>query len=325
MAITLTDTNNYIGQLFDLGGGDNDPIAPFFFMIRNNLRRSTSRTFSMGVKRELSNASMSAVSETVASGSFTPMTQERTQNIGYAQIQYSPVEVGLIAQSEIGLRGGINIDGSTEIRDILSEQRESALMQMDIDVDYAFINGTEVAPATPATVGATKGIINASSSNVDAAGGVLTMNMLESLYKMKVDASGRFNNDSVMLCNTTRLLEISKLYGFQPASVLQGGVNIQRIVTPFGILRVEYEPHMPDAALQLVDLGACAPVIMPLQTSRFSKYVNLENITDINAGVDAGWVEKDSVGAAIGGYIMLVVGLDYTDGKYHANITDLAV
>jgi len=65
----------------------------------------------------------------------------------------------------------------------------------------------------------------------------------------------------------TKLFITNKNYQEQTRNI--GGVSVQTIETDFGRLNLMLERHMPTAALQIVSLGECAPVFLPIRDKGF--------------------------------------------------------
>ena len=263
---------------------------------------------------------------------------------------------GQFASTGSSHTGAVGIAGSNPIADELGWQITQALTQMALDVNKSFITGTFSNPSTNATARRTRGIMEATSTNVSTQGGTavgtavieaddevwtlathglavgdeivvasitggaigvvkentiyyvatvpsantftvsarsggsaitfatdggaavynatpLTEALVLDLMQLAWENGGLSGGLGTVLCNATMKRGLTKLFitnkNYQEQTRNIGGVSVQTIETDFGRLNLMLERHMPTAALQIVSLGECAPVFLPIRDKGF--------------------------------------------------------
>lgn len=306
MAYTDREDLNYLGQLYLIGANQ----TPFLNMIgglTGGGKTSQSMKFPVAQPWALAAASQNATSEALAAAAGTPTTYTRAQDINTVQIMKYDYATSFAKQSTYGEIAGLSINGDQPVKDELAFQKMAALKQMAVDVEYSFLQGAYVAPDTSATVGQTKGLKNAITTNaVAAAGAKLTKAMVQEVLKEMATNGAQFAN-MVLYTNAYNKQVISDLFGYAPEDRMVGGVNVKQIYTDFADLGVAWAPKMPTDEIYIVDTSVCAPVFCPYDG---------QIIADVETAV---------VAAAKGGFLYSQIGLDFGPEEYHGKITGLLV
>ena len=318
MAYTDADTANYRGELYLIGNYQ----TPFLSMIGglNGGKRSSSFEFPLAQPYSLNAASQNVQSEDTAAAAGTPTTYTRSQDTNTCQIMKYDAAVTFKKQSTFGLMSGINTDASNPVVNELMFQKQAALRQMAIDVEYSMLNGTYLVTSTSATATTTRGIVTASSggTNTVAAGGAaLSKELIDELMR-EMAANGAVFQNPVLFCNAFQKQKISDIYGYAPMDRMIGGLNIKQIETDFANLGVIYTPQMDTDDLLIADLSVCSPVFVPV------RFDGEDFMVDMQAGGDVIWVPTAVTAAMKGGFYYSQIGLDYGPEEYHGTLTGLA-
>ena len=311
MAYTDREDLNYIGIFYLIGQNQ----TPFLNMMGglNGGKRSTRFQFPVNQNSSLSSASQNVTNETAAASAGTATTYTRSQVYNVAQIMKYDVAVTYAKEAASGEFSGLNVTaGSNEV--ITSEydwQKEMSMRQMAIDTEYSFIQGTFTDSSLASTDMATRGILEAVSSNAVAAGSTdLSKDLIDELLRTMADAGSQFRNP-VFLAPAIQKQRISDIYGFAPQSRNVGGLNIDVVETDFARCGVVYVPQMPAAQLALVDMAYCNPVFVPFKSKNDGNTYIMK------------FEDEYLNGAITGGFWYTQIGLDYGHEIYHGKITGL--
>jgi hypothetical protein len=304
MAYADRNDLNYLGQLFIIGKKQ----TPLWSMMGSTGRAKQSTSFSFPIAQpwSLSNASQNTQSEATAAAAGTPTTYTRAQDVNTIQIMKYDYEVSYAKQSTYGEISGVAIAGGVQpVTDEMTFQRNAAMLQMAIDIEYSFLQGTYVAAATSATNATTRGLEEAISTNAVAAGSVdLSKAIMQDLFKTVAD-SGNWGENMILLANSFQKQAISDIYGYAPADRNVGGVDIMNIETDFGRVGVVYANQMSTDTVLMVNMDVLFPVFCPYKG---------ELISDTPTAITA---------AKEGGFLYTQIGLDYGPEEYHGKITGL--
>lgn len=299
-------------------------------------------------------------------GANAPTAEERVRaNVNnVVEIHQEAVEVSYTKMAATGQfnstgsshAGAVGIAGSNPIADELGWQITQALTQMALDINKSFITGTFNNPSTNGTARRTRGIMEATSTNVSTQGGTavgtavieaddevwtlashglavgdeivvasitggavgvvrenqiyyvktvptantftvsaskggstvafatdggaavynatpLTEALVLDLMQLAWENGGLSGGLGTVLCNATMKRALTKLFitdkNYQEQTRNLGGVSVQTIETDFGRLNLMLERAMPTGALQIVSLGECAPVFLPIRDKGF--------------------------------------------------------
>jgi hypothetical protein len=319
MPYTDREDASYAGQLFTLGktrtpllnrllGIDVIGVNDFdLSMAIDNgmIREVKSNYFSVAQPSDLTTPSQDTVAE---SDSVTPTatTVTRAQDYNVTQAHQKLAEVTYMKESNSGLRSGINVNESIIPPSELDFQVEANMKQIAADIDFSLIKGVYQAPSDVDTAGQTRGLENAISTNATAAGSVtLSKALIDATLGLMV-SSGAPLEDLIAIGNSFQIKKLNDIYGYAVQSVNEGGTTISVINTPYGQMKVMFDPNVTTTTLIFAEMAVCKLVIQPVK----GQYMIVE--------------DKQITGAAIAKHLFIQVGLDYGAEEYSGKITGLS-
>lgn len=212
--------------------------------------------------------------------------------------------------------GAVGITGPNA-GDEVALQVRAHLAQIARDVEKSFISGTFVNPADLNTDRKTRGILEAITTNVVAAGlkdlaGTAGSQLLLDLLQMVWENGGIAETETAaLLCSGYTKRRLTERFitdgGYQQASRTVGGVKVDTIITDFGELNVMLDRHMPSDQLAVVSLEQCRPHVLDVPEKGQGFFVEELAIT----GSSRKW------------QIYGEIGLEYGNEKCHGKITGL--
>ena len=315
MAYTDSEDLNYRGELYAVGAYQ----TPFLSMMggMGGGMRANSFLFPLAQTYGLSAASQPAITEAVSAAAGTPTTITRSEDTNTVQIFKEDAAVSFMKQSQYGSMSGINTNDGNPVTSELSFQKNGALKQIAIDMEFSFLNGTYAAAANSTTAAKTRGILTACGTNTVAGGAAaLTKAMIDALL-LEMATNGSVFDNPVIFVNGFQKQALSDIYGYAPADRTVGGVNIATIETDFAKLGIVYAPNIPAASLLVADMAHVQPVFVPVSFDG-------EQIATSGSGSDVLWVPTAITGAKAGGFFYSQAGIDYGPEEYHGTITGLA-
>ena len=307
MAYTDRDDSNYLGELFLIGAeAKNTPFLTMMGGLTGGGKTSKSFQFPLAQPYALSAGSQDTQSEQTSAAAGTPVTIERAQDYNVCQIMKKDVAVTFAKQSTTGEFAGIQVIGDQPVQSEMDFQKNGQLMQLAVDVEYSYLNGSFADSGTQTTNQKTRGIISAvSTSTVNASSADLSKALIDQLLRTMKD-NGAVLQNSVIFCNSFQKQAISDIYGFAPTDRNIGGVNINTIETDFARLGIVWAPAVPAATLLIADMAFCSPVFCPVD----GKTVFFE--------------ETAKTAAKESGFFYTQTGIDYGPEEYHGTITSLS-
>jgi len=303
MAYTDREDLNYLGQLFLIGQNQ----TPFLNMIGGVNGAKTCKSFAFPVAQpySLTSASQPAITEAASVSGQTPGTYTRGQDYNTVQIFQRAYSVSYAKQSAYGEISGLSILGDQVVMDEMDFQRQAALKQISIDMEFSFLQGTYQLGSNATTAAKTRGLKNAiATSTVAGSSALLTKAMINEVLR-EMATNGAIFENMVILANAYQKQVLTDIYGYAPADRSVGGVNVKQIETDFAMFGIVYAPQMPTDEIYFTDISVCAPMVLP---------VGNQLILD---------EEKAYVGASKGGQIYCQAGIDYGPEEYHGSITGL--
>jgi len=239
----------------------------------------------------------------------------REQETNVVQIHQETIDLSYVALSNLGRMSGLNSAGQyPEYGDEKLFQIQHKLIKIARDAEHSFINGSYQKATSSTVANRTRGLLELCDQNttVDAAGGVLTREMLNALYREMADAGAYFNN-MVMLLPAYQKQAVSEIYASQmgmnlPASRNVGGVNITEIETDFFKVGVVWDRFVPADTVLVADVAHIAPVFQVVP----GKGVLFEE-------------ELAKTGASEKIQLFAQIGLAHGAGFLHGSITGLAI
>lgn len=308
MALTKSDTLNYLGALYQIGGQSHTTafLNVLGGMAGGGAKTYNSLVFPLNVQYTPASGSQPAIAEDDSCGTLTPNTTTRSQEYNTAQIFQRAYGVSYVKQAQFGAMSGINIQGATNsIVDEFGFQRAVELKNMAIQMDYTFLNGAYQLAANTATAAKTRGLITAITTNVVAAGGAaLSKSLIDSVLLAMV-AGGAAMENLVIIVGAYQKVQISNVYGYQPESYTMGGVAIDSILTDFGRVGIIFDTHVAADTLVIANMALLNPVYVPIDGQIF---------------IDEEFARTT---ASKTGQLMTIAGIDYAYEEAHGKITGL--
>lgn len=299
---------NYVGELFLIGMN----MTPFLNRIGGlegtNAKLAKSWQFPTAVPWALEAAAQPAITEDTSLTAPTPWTYVRGQDTNVCQIFHKAVDITYAKKSDWStLTGLANLGDPNAVTDELSFQKMANLKQIAIDAEYSFLNGAYNLAAASNQANKTRGIITAMTTNTEAGGAAqLTTTMVDNLLRTMATNGAVFGN-VYAFCGAYQKQKLTKIYGYEPESRNEAGLNITSIETDFCMLNVVWAPQVPAATLPIIDISVVSPVFLPVPDKGLLFYEELSK-----------------TGADDKGQIYGQMGIDYGPEEYHGKITALA-
>jgi hypothetical protein len=313
---TTFNLPNYTGELFLVTPTD----TPFLSAIGGiNGAETSDSTYVQWQTVDLRTAAV----RTKVEGAAAPTADERTRSnvTNQLEIHQEAVEVSYTKLAAVGQYQDVNVShgavagvrGANPVTNELDFQVGLALKSVARDVEYSFLRGTGVDPATNAAARETKGLIAAITTNaVAAASEPLTAAMvLDAMQAAYVSGGLQLDDTRTILVSPANVRVLTSLFvtaaGYAETERRVGGVGVRTIMTDFGILNVMIDRHMPDDTVVIASLEECTPVVL--------------NIPGKGAGF---FVEELArTGASIKYQLYGEIGLKFGNERAHAKITGI--
>lgn len=306
---TKFNTVNYLGELVTIGQNK----TPFLSLLgaqalTRGIKSVAGWEFPLNSNDELEAASQPAITETGSLTAPTAKTYVRSQETNVVQIFQKSVDISYAALSNRNNVSGVALNGEKlPVADEQVYQLNKNIMQIAKDANYTFLNGVYNKATASNEAYKTRGISTAISTNtVAASSAALSTSLIDSIVKKLADSGAPMDN---MFCfvNSTQKQKLSSLYGFQPDSRVEGGVNIQKILTDFCEINVVYEPSVTASELLIVDMDKVDAVGLEVPGKGSFFYEELAKS-----------------GASEKGQLYGQLGIAYGHESFHAKITGLA-
>ena len=307
-AVGTTQNNpNYLGMVFATGQN----ARPFTTMLGGlgGAKPVNAWNFPLNSNYTLDPASQPSISEDDSVTGAAVSTYARSQDENAIQIFQRKVSLSYANQSDVSTLAGVpNWQGLNEVTDKESEQIAINLEQLGNDLEYTLLNGTYVKKTASNVASQTRGMLEACTSNaIDAGAVALTSTIMDSLTKSMADNGAQLSNGScVIFANSTQKIAITEAYKLAERSTSFGGVNVENVITNFGILPVVYTPQMPQDEILIADMSLVSLSVLP--------YNGQALVVE----------ELAKVGAADTMQMYLQAGLEYGIESRHGKITNLA-
>lgn len=306
----LTDTlPGYAGLLYD----KTNTATPVLNLIAGQDEISQSNEFIMGQEYETGDGTLNPISENTSLTAPDPTFIVPSQTTNCTQIFHETIAVSYAKLSNKNKLSGLNLAGQTpNPQDVEAAQAAFAMTGIAKKVENMIFNSVYQAPATNSTVGKTRGLAAAITTNVVAANGndldVWMINdalaAIENHGGSKVGLTLVTNNVGVANLNKT-----ASEYGLTivPLSRNETGIDIRVVDTPNGTVNVISDPYVANGTAFLLNIPALHLVHQPVPEKG-------------NFFIE----ELAKVGASNRKQIYGQLGLDYTTQYLHAKITGLS-
>jgi uncharacterized protein DUF5309 len=162
-----------------------------------------------------------------------------------------------------------NIGSTNAVAVEMDWQTRQALVQIARDVEVGFLVGKFQEPSDNSTVRKTRGILDATKTNVitNAQPAPLTEVMILDLLQKVWTAGGiQVSETATLMCGAWQKRQLTAEFitkkNYQETSRTVGGVAVSTIETDFGRLNIMLNRYMPADTVQVVSLDQCAPVLL---------------------------------------------------------------
>lgn len=287
--------------------------TPFLSMIGGKTKYTNSVEFVLGQEYTSEEGSIPSISETASLTAPDATFITRSQNTNVTQIFMDSVAISYAKQSNMGTLSGANIEGQkANPMNELDFQVANKMQKLARSIEKTFIQGTYNKATSDATVNKTRGINEAITKNVIASGGkTLDIWLVNDLMQKIYDANG----DVTRLVLWLNPVQLNQLNGsavengltIVPATRNENGINVTKLIMPFGEVSVALGQYIPDGTAYLLNFDVISPVeqLVPGKGNFF-----LEPLAKTGAG------EKYQLFGQI--------GLDYGNEAFHGKITGLS-
>ena len=261
---TTYNLPNYTGILHQLTPSD----TPFFSAIGG----LTGGGQTNSTEFEWQEYDLRDAAQNVAVEGADPSDENRVRGnvTNVVQIHQEAVGVSYSKLAAVGLKAGTNNEAQNPVRSELDWQVEQMLKQMVRDVEFSFINGEYDKPSDNDDPRQTRGVLEAITTNVEAAGDeqltqLLVLDLLQSVWE---NGGIRESETATIVVNAYQKRRLTAEFiteaNYQEASRNVGGVNVQTIETDFGRLNVMLNRYMPTDEVLVVSLEQCRPVYLEI-------------------------------------------------------------
>jgi hypothetical protein len=207
--------------------------------------------------------------------------------------------------------GGVNNGQGDAVANEIDFQTNAKLAEVARDMEWSILNSEYSKPADNTAPRQTRGLRQATSTNVVAAAGAdLSKDMVTALLTKVHSNGGARRNGVTLLADPTQILKLNDLYlaGRTETSREVAGHNLTTIKTPFGDLNLLMHTFAAEGELLLVDLDELDIAFLPIP-GHSDVYVE----------------ELARVGTSRKFQVSTHWGLKYGNEKLHGKITGLAV
>lgn len=298
---TTYNLPNFVGELFNLTPADT-PLKSLAGA--NGIRRVASKLFTWQTTDNPS-ASQPQILEG-ADPTYEERDRSEVSNVVQIfeygiEISYSKLAaIGQLADSASPILGDQPVSNELEFQEALKLDRCSE------DMELSFLNGTFTNPSDNMTGRRTRGVSTALTTNtVNASSTDLALSQIKDLIRQMHGSRARFIRP-VFMGSALQIDRLNDIYGFAPDSRMVGGVNIQRVITPYGEFGVVINRHATASELLVLDLAFIKPVVMPIPGKG-----------------ELFFEPKADTGAAVKAMLYGEWGIQYGPERFHGKITGL--
>lgn len=308
---TMWNLVNYVGELFLVGAYKTPFLNMMGGLTGGQIQTINGLQFPLVSPYSLESASQPDVTETQSLTADTAWTYVRGVDYNTCQIFRQTVSLSYISLSTTGVvkadaTTGLVLLGNQPVEDQLAFQKQAALKQIAVNVEYTFLQGAYQQATSAAVSAKTRGIVTACTTNtVSASSAYLSKALFDQLVRTMAGNGAEFNNP-VCFVNAYQKQMLSNIYGYAPDDRNVGGVNIKQIETDFAMVGIVWDPFMPVDKLLIADMAFCRPVFNPVPNKGVLFYEPLA---------------KD--GASEKGEIYGHIGLSYGAEEMHGTVTSL--
>lgn len=294
--------------------------TPLFNSIPNKM--ITARTFITGATYDTGYPSGPAagITETASLTAPDPQYWERENAFNVTQIFHRSVAMSYRKMSNTGDLNNYKksaaqqpalVGNTNNVPNEMAFQLANTMDSIRLEIENTILNGTfQDSKGVAGTADKTRGLIEAITSNVVAAGNSeLTFEVLYDLCEKIAKASSFDLGSYLFICDYTAFKQLQKVVADEGLKIdtTEAGVNVTRVITPFGAIRFLPHRFMPAGTL----VAACMPVLG-------------HAMQPVPGKGNFFFEPLDKKGAADSGQIYGQWGLDHGPEFLHAKVTGLA-
>lgn len=306
---TSFETLNYSGMLFNKG----NTKTPLLSMIGGKTKYTNSVEFVLGQEWTNEEGDIPNISESASLTAPYSTIVTRSQKTNVTQIFQEAVYVSYAKISNMGTLSGANIEGqSANPKGELDFQIANKMAKIARSIEKTFIQGKHAKATADNEANKTRGLNQAITTNVVAAGGEALNIWLVNEVLEKIDASNGDITNQLLLVNTVQLNQINGAaiengLTMSPSDTTINGIQVKKLLLPLGEISIALGQFIPSGVAFLLDIDKLAPVEQPVPgKGNFF----LEPLAKTGAG------EKYQLFGQI--------GLDYANERNHGKITGLS-
>lgn len=262
---TTFNLPNYVGELFGVSPEDTPFLSAIGGLTGGVSETATQFTWSSYDLRDADE------SRQRVEGADAPTAEGRARANGsnVLEIHQEQVAVSYTKQGAKGLVASTNVLGSQAVQDELTWQLTQEFKQIARDVEKSFIVGEYASPANNSSARKTRGILEAITTNVEAAGGPLDEDLVLDLMQKVWENGGIQEGETrTVIVGAAVKRALTKIFikdaGYKEETRNVGGVNLQTFETDFGRCNIMLDRYMPADTLAVVSLEECAPHFMEI-------------------------------------------------------------
>lgn len=264
--ITSFGVLNYSGLLFNRG----NTSTPLSSSLNGKTAYTNHVEFVTGQEYTVGGGSQPEISETASLTAPDSTFVTRSQNTNVTQIFQETVYISYAKQSNMGTLSGINIaNQQANPEDELDFQVKAKMQKIANDIEYTFINGVYNKATKDNEANKTRGLVSAITTNVKAMSSkALGYWDIVDMMKKISESNGDVSNLELLVDGVT-LLQVNADCHEKGITVVEGnrneaGINVVKIVTPYGELGMRLQPFLPAGTALMVNNGVIRPVEQPV-------------------------------------------------------------
>lgn len=264
---------NYVGELFALTPADTPFLSSIGGLTGGKRANGVVHTWSVydlrppDANRQRVEGGDAPAAETRVRGQDRNVLEIHQETVGVSYTRQASQQ--MFAGTGSTNPNAASIGGTNAVTNEMDWQTRQALVQIGCDVELGFIVGKFQEPTDNSTVRKTRGILEATKTNVitNATAKPLTEAMiLDLLQKVWENGGIQVSETATLMCAAwqKRMLtaEFVTKKNYQEQSRNVGGVAVSTIETDFGRLNIMLNRYMPADTVQVVSLDQCAPVLL---------------------------------------------------------------
>jgi len=268
---TTFNLPNYVGELFNVSPEDTPFLSAIGGLTGGMAVNSTIFNWSQYDLRD------AEVDRQRLEGADAPTAEARVRAAGsnVVEIHQEQVSVTYTKQAATNQFAGTEpfVGGPNAVLDELGWQLQQEFKQIARDVEKSFISGTYNLPSDNTTARATRGLLEAISTNVsDLSGATLTTTDVLDLMQTVWENGGIQESETrTIMVNATLKRKLTGLfitganYGtYQETSRNVGGVNLQTFETDFGRCNIMLSRYVPADTIIVCSLEDCSPAFLEI-------------------------------------------------------------